>query len=93
MATMEAIHAVVSGRVQGVGFRYSTEAMGRRLGLTGWVRNQTDGTVETWAQGPPEVVDAFISYLKEGPLHASVTSVDLSRVEPDPALTTFRIRF
>ncbi len=58
---------VVSGRVQGVGFRWFVRNAARELGLTGWVRNLADGRVEAEASGPPEALDAFERRLREGP--------------------------
>lgn len=89
---MQAISAVVSGRVQGVGFRYTTQAMGQRLGLVGWVRNQPDGTVAAWAQGTADAVSRFAAYLEQGPRAARVTSVDVLTAEPDPTLQGFQVR-
>lgn len=88
-----AIRAVVTGRVQGVGFRYSTESAARRLGISGWVRNRHDGSVEAWAQGSDDAVTRFAEFLEEGPKSARVTSVDVNEVEPDPAIRNFEVRF
>ncbi len=88
-----AIHAVVRGRVQGVGFRYSTESAARRFGLAGWVRNVADGSVEVWAQGDDAAVDALLAFLGEGPRHAGVTTVEVSVVDVDPSLRRFDVRF
>ena len=88
-----AITAIVVGRVQGVGFRYSTENIARRLGIVGWVRNRLDGSVETWAQGSNDAVARFTAYLEEGPRSARVISLDIAEVDPDPELRHFEIRF
>lgn len=88
-----AIHAVVRGRVQGVGFRYSTESAARRLGLAGWVRNLPDGSVEVRAQGDGAAVDALLAFLREGPRHAGVTAVEVAAVDPNPSLRGFDVRF
>jgi acylphosphatase len=68
-------HLVVSGRVQGVGFRYSTQRQATRLGLCGWVRNTDDGKVEIMAEGPLSAVDALEAWCRHGPPGARVTSV------------------
>ncbi|WP_164668819.1 acylphosphatase [Virgibacillus doumboii] len=60
------VHAVVIGRVQGVGFRYSTMQKANEYNLSGWVKNKTDGTVELEAEGDEQAVNAFINELKKG---------------------------
>jgi acylphosphatase len=69
------LHAVVHGRVQGVGFRATTFDEARRLGLAGWVRNCYDGTVEVLAEGSEAKLRLFLDYLHRGPWGALVTSV------------------
>ena len=71
-----AFFARVQGRVQGVGFRYSAYREARRLGLNGWVRNSGDGAVEVWAEGPPEKLSQFLSWLHKGPQFSRVDSVE-----------------
>ena len=71
-----ALHAVVHGRVHGVGFRYSTIMQAQRLRLVGYVRNVFDGTVEVVAEGPKEGLTRLISWLKKGPPLAHVTNLD-----------------
>ncbi len=70
--------------MQGVGFRYATQAQARRLGVNGWVRNRSDGSVEALAHGPQDAVDAFVEWARRGPASAKVSSVDVS-----PASGTF----
>jgi len=74
--------AVVSGVVQGVGFRWSARAEAQRLGVVGFARNLADATVEVEAEGPPAAVAAFAAWLKKGPPGARVNGVDLSDVPP-----------
>lgn len=81
----------VSGRVQGVGFRYSTRDQAVRLGVAGWVRNLPDGRVEAFVEGEPKAVTAMLDWLRSGPPGASVDDVRSSDVEADDA-TDFRIR-
>jgi acylphosphatase len=69
------LHAVVHGRVQGVGYRATTMDEARRLQLAGWVRNRVDGSVEVLAEGSEAKLALFLAYLKRGPLGARVTSV------------------
>lgn len=72
--------AVVSGRVQGVGFRMATQAEAERRGLVGWVRNLDDGRVEFEAEGELGAVDALVAWAHEGPGAARVDGVDAASV-------------
>lgn len=69
---------IVTGRVQGVGFRYSALNAAQRLGLAGWVRNRRDGSVETVAQGDLLALAAYADWLKAGPSSARVDYVEES---------------
>ena len=80
--TAAAFRAVVSGRVQGVGFRLSARERAARLGLSGWVRNLPNGDVETWAEGAPAGLAAYRSWLDKGPAHAYVAAVAVEPAEP-----------
>lgn len=66
----------ISGKVQGVGFRHATRQCAQRLGLTGWVRNRADGSVEASACGDEEALAEFERWLRHGPNHAVVDQVD-----------------
>jgi len=70
------LHAIVRGRVQGVGFRATTQHEARRRGLAGWVRNLADGSVEVIAEGDQAVLEEFLSFLQRGPRGAHVDGVD-----------------
>lgn len=83
--------AVVSGVVQGVGFRIATERRARTLAVSGWVRNLADGRVECVAEGRPEAVDGLLAFLAIGPPGAIVDGVD-SRPESAEGLSGFEIR-
>lgn len=72
---------VVLGTVQGVFFRDSTRREALRLGVTGWVRNCADGTVEAHFEGRPDAVDALVQWCREGPRHAEVRDVRVSEVD------------
>ncbi|MGB3617311.1 MAG: acylphosphatase [Catalinimonas sp.] len=73
----------VRGRVQGVSFRASTQSKARRLGLSGWVRNEPDGqTVLVEAHGPAARVDELIEWCRRGPRLARVDGVDVSEAAP-----------
>ncbi len=68
----------ISGRVQGVGFRYYVHHHAQRLGLTGWVRNCRDGSVEAVVQGDDDAIAAMIAAARRGPRSSTVTHVDIS---------------
>ncbi|MFC5221273.1 acylphosphatase [Bifidobacterium leontopitheci] len=74
------VHILVTGLVQGVGFRYFTVMKAGGLKLAGWVRNQYDGSVEVEAQGPRARVAQLISALKQGPRYAQVEQVDVTEI-------------
>lgn len=82
------LYAKVHGKVQGVGFRYSTLSRARRLKLTGYVKNLWDGGVEVLAEGPEDTVLKLVSWLKKGPPGSYVTKLDQRRV---PYSGTFRV--
>lgn len=69
-------HVQVTGRVQGVFYRHSAAREAARLGLTGWVRNLPDGSVEAVAEGPRDRVQAFVDWCRQGPPSANVLAVD-----------------
>jgi acylphosphatase len=73
---------LVSGRVQGVGYRYYVMREARALGVTGWVRNLMDGRVEALAAGDETVLHAFEGRLWQGPPHARVSTLDSDAAEP-----------
>jgi acylphosphatase len=69
-------HLRIYGRVQGVGFRVYMQREAQRLGVSGWVRNRHDGTVEATAHGAPDAVEALIAWARHGPPSARVTHLD-----------------
>jgi acylphosphatase len=79
---MRRVRAIVSGRVQGVAFRAFTVDEARRHGLTGWVRNCPDGTVELEAQGEDAGVSALLAWCAHGPPAARVTGVEIGDAAP-----------
>ncbi|MGH8871883.1 MAG: acylphosphatase [Acidimicrobiia bacterium] len=88
----KAVHAIVTGRVQQVGYRQSCRQVARSLGLVGWVRNTVDGRVEVFAQGGPDEVDRLVDWLWGGPAMALVTGVESDAVAPDNTLRDFFIQ-
>ena len=75
---MKAVRLKISGKVQGVFFRESTKQRARELGVSGWVKNLPDGTVEALAQGDDKAVEQLIAYVHHGPPAARVTSVSVN---------------
>ncbi len=87
------LSAGVSGRVQGVGFRYYTAAQARRLGLRGWVRNEPNGSVTVVCEGNRAAVRAMLDWLKEGPPAARVDHVDARESEYRGQFRSFTIEY
>jgi acylphosphatase len=83
---------LVSGRVQGVGFRFFTEAVAAREGLYGWVRNLPDGRVEAAAEGEAEAIERFERAIRHGPAGARVEVVDVVVDVPRGPASGFSIR-
>ena len=86
------LRAVVHGRVQGVNFRYYTGVTAQRLGLSGWVANRWDGTVETVAEGEHAALDEFLAFLRRGSPSAVVERVDAEWQTPAGEFKHFRVR-
>lgn len=92
MPVVKAVHAFITGRVQGVAYRQATRTAARSLHLVGWVRNLPDGRVEVWGQGDDAGVDRLVEWLWLGPPGASVTGVESDVVAVDNILHDFFIR-
>ena len=82
MENSSAFHALVQGRVQGVGFRYSAVREAQRLRLNGWVRNAANGDVEVWAEGPRMALELFLKWLHKGPQFSRVDAVEKTDAAP-----------
>ena len=82
----------IRGRVQGVGFRYWTQEEALRLGLSGWVRNEIDGSVAALIAGPEDAVAAMLDKLREGPAGANVAEVTAAPAEAPDSGAGFGIR-
>ena len=82
---------VVRGRVQGVGFRWFVEREAHMLGIAGWVRNNSDGSVEVLALGTRDQLLGLRSRLQQGPRASRVDDVEESEAKPVAGLNTFRI--
>ncbi|HEV7220717.1 MAG TPA: acylphosphatase [Terriglobales bacterium] len=87
----EARRFLVRGRVQGVGFRWFVEREAHTLGVAGWVRNNSDSSVEILAIGSREQLSALRSRLQQGPRAARVDAVEEAEAKPVSGLTNFRI--
>ena len=86
-------HAIISGRVQGVFFRMETMRAAQRIGVSGWVRNLRDGTVEAVFEGDKTRVDAMLNWCKQGPPHAHVTDVKVDREQYTGKFDSFEIKY
>jgi acylphosphatase len=73
---------IVHGRVQAVGFRFSARVEAQRLGVSGWIKNRSDGAVEAEIEGESAAVDAMLSWLDEGPPGAEVSSMSTADLAP-----------
>lgn len=90
--TRERLSARITGRVQGVGFRNFTQMRARRLDLTGWVRNEKDGSVRLEAEGPRTALEDLLNAVREGPRMARVDDVDVAWSEAADEFDVFRVR-
>lgn len=88
---LQAAQILIQGKVQGVFFRSSAQDVAMELKLTGWIRNNSDGSVETFAQGEPEKLAAYIEWCKKGPPGAKVEHIQIDHVQPKRDLLQFNI--
>lgn len=84
-------HVVITGRVQGVGYRYFAQARALEHGLVGWVRNLPKGDVECLAEGTPSAIEAWIEQLKKGPPLSRVKAVNVVARPPTDQYSDFVI--
>ena len=89
---MISAHILVSGHVQGVGFRAHTKRVAESFGLTGWVRNLPDGSVEILTEGPEGHVEEFIKWCRVGPYGAIVDDVTVEKTHAKGELIGFQRR-
>ena len=87
------VHAVISGRVQGVFFRVETKRAADGVGVFGWVKNLRNGKVEAVFEGDSERVDAVLEWCKEGPAHAQVSDVKIDWQDYTGEFTAFDITY
>jgi acylphosphatase len=86
-------HVFITGKVQGVYFRYKTRDEAKKHGVTGWVRNLHDGRVEALFNGNKENVDKLIAFVGKGPSGAKVLDVDVKWQEYSGEFSDFEIRY
>jgi acylphosphatase len=86
------LHAVIDGQVQGVGFRYFAMELAETVGVTGWVRNRFDGTVEVMAEGRRLILESVLDQLRRGPRGAYITNVAVDWQPADNKFIQFEIR-
>lgn len=91
MAENVRARAAISGRVQGVAFRFETQWAAERIGVRGWVRNRPDGTVEALFEGERERVEEMLAWCRRGPALARVAAVDIQWEDYRGDLAEFRI--
>lgn len=91
-ATNEGFSATVRGMVQGVGFRYAVRSRALRLGVCGFVKNLTDGSVQVECEGPAAALQAMAAWLRTGPAAARVIGVDI-RWRPRRGYATFTVEY
>ena len=89
--SLKRVELLISGMVQGVGFRYFAYQKGQRLGLTGWVRNLPDGRVQVLAEGEESVLEEFIAELKAGPNFSRVQDIEINWSEPTGQFSSFEV--
>ncbi len=83
---------IVSGRVQGVGFRYAAQQMARSLNLKGWVQNLPDGSVSAAVEGERDACYSFLQWCRKGTGYSWIENVEIVEKEPE-GLTAFRVRY
>ncbi|MGP1909596.1 acylphosphatase [Metabacillus sp. JX24] len=88
---MKTIHLIVHGHIQGVGFRYFAQTTAQSKKVTGWVKNQEDGTVEAVAQGTENQLQSFVHTLRSGNRYARVEEIKVSEADQDQTYAGFKI--
>ena len=93
MPSSKRVRVVVHGYVQGVFFRETTRRKAAALGVTGWVRNRPEGSVEAVFEGEPRLVDELVAWCQHGPIGAEVDDVDAVEEPPRGDLYRFEVRW
>lgn len=89
---MKQYEIIVSGRVQGVGYRYFVHQKAIEMGLNGWVRNHVDGSVIVMVQGEDPVINTFIDFLQIGPVRARVDRITKIKMDILSEFDSFRVK-
>jgi acylphosphatase len=90
--TQDRLSARITGRVQGVGFRNFTRTQARRFDVTGWVRNEHDGSVRMEAEGAREALESLAEAVQDGPRRAQVQAVEAEWADATGEFDAFRVR-
>ena len=89
---LKSVYLIISGRVQGVGYRYFAQQKARELNISGWASNTPDGKLEIEAEGENQNVNAFVDWMRIGPSRAVIRSFSNSEITPIRNFTNFIIR-
>jgi acylphosphatase len=89
---LSGLHAIVEGHVQGVGYRYFVQEVAAGIGISGWVRNRMDGSVEVLAEGKRENLEKLLAALRRGPRSAYVSDLTFDWLPATNEYTDFRVR-
>lgn len=87
------VNVIISGRVQGVWFRASTKEKADQLGITGWVRNTSDGDVEALFEGDEKIIQEMLDWCHQGPQYARVENVKITKQAPSNGFSGFSIKY
>lgn len=90
---MVRLHITVSGNVQGVGYRYFAQMKASQFGITGWVKNHSNGTVEIVAVGEKDDLDQFINSLRQGNPFSKVTDIHTEELMDTEPFHSFKIKY
>lgn len=90
---MKRVHVYFSGTVQGVGFRFTTRNIAKRLGIVGWVKNLSDGRVEITAEGKEEELKEFLEQIKKSSVGRYISNEDISWSEASNEFSSFKVKY
>jgi len=88
---MKQVHVIISGTVQGVGYRYFVKSWARQFGITGWVGNMADGRVEGIFKGDDRAIENLIEKCRKGPFLSEVKNIDVNDQDTEEVFEDFRI--